>query len=343
LISGRRFDALVPIHEQGLLFAKVEAQLTPHVALALPSFQRYKQVVSKTGFDQLLSQLGLPRPRTRYISSSKDLRRVSALPCVVKMAIGTASRGTWIVHNSADWETVAIEIEERQAFVDPVLVQDFIAGPVEHAQAVFCHGRLVGIHMYRQIVRGAGGGDAVKDSVYRPDVRMHLGKIGKELSWHGALSVDYIVSDENGMPHYVDCNPRLVEPMSAALAGADLASLLVRVSLDDTPEGVLIGQPGIRSHLAMQVLFGSALRTGSRRELLRECYHLAMGRGPYASSQEELTPFHLDKLSVVPLLVAAAWLLADPSAAHYLPAKGWGKHLLNAQSIREIEERIGSP
>ena len=42
-------------------------------------------------------------------------------------------------------------------------------------------------------------------------------------------------------------------------------------------------------------------------------------------------------MSFVPPTVTALWLLATPAAAHYLPKKGWGSHLLTPQSIRTIE------
>ena len=68
-----------------------------------------------------------------------------------------------------------------------------IAGTTEKAQSVFCRGRLVGFHAYRQVAAGVGGGEAIKQSVSRPVVRGHLEKIGAALDWHGALSVDYIM------------------------------------------------------------------------------------------------------------------------------------------------------
>ena len=51
------------------------------------------------------------------------------------------------------------------AFADEVLVQDLIAGTTEKAQSVFCRGRLLGFHAYRQIAAGVGGGEAIKQSV----------------------------------------------------------------------------------------------------------------------------------------------------------------------------------
>ena len=91
----------------------------------------------------------------------------------------------------------------------------------------------------------------------------------------------------------------------------------------------------------MQGLLGCALRSGSRREILRECWRLLAKRGPYAGSREELTPARIDPPSVLPVLVTAFWLLVDPRAAIYLPRRGWGSHLLNPRSIRIIRERIG--
>jgi hypothetical protein len=40
---------------------------------------------------------------------------------------------------------------------------------------------------------------------------------------------------------------------------------------------------------------------------------------------------------VLPAIITALWLLADPRAAHYLPRRGWGAHLLNPQSVRKIQ------
>ena len=115
-------------------------------------------------------------------------------------------------------------------------MQDFVAGAIEKAQGVFRHGELLGFHAYRQIAAGAGGGEAIKQSVRRPGMREWLATIGGRLAWHGALSVDYILPDDGGAARLIDCNPRLVEPMSAWLAGIDLVGLLLQVSRDETPD-----------------------------------------------------------------------------------------------------------
>jgi predicted ATP-grasp superfamily ATP-dependent carboligase len=344
LLASRRFDVLLPIHDQGFLFAAVRRQLPRHVAVALPSFESYERVHGKAEFSRLLSELNLPQPETRIIASGRDFDRdlgrdsgeVDRFPFVLKASIGTASRGTWMVHSPADLQQAMKELEATGGLDDPIVVQQLAAGFVEHAQAVFCNGRLIGHHAYRQLSRGVGGGDAIKESIRRPVVRAHLAQLGEQLHWHGALSVDYIFQQGREVPLYIDCNPRLVEPMSAVMAGVDLMELLIEVSCGDTPPVAAEGRPAIRTSLAIQALFGCAILRRSRWTLLGECWRLLFKRGPYAGSREELTPVRWDWASAIPAMVTALWLLMDPRAAHYLPRRGWGSHLLNPQCARTI-------
>jgi predicted ATP-grasp superfamily ATP-dependent carboligase len=340
LLTSRRVDVLLPIHEQGLLFAALRQLIPPHVAVALPSFESYERVLSKVEFSRLLSELNLPQPQTRIVESGAELGReltgLDRVPFILKASVGTASRGVWMIHAAADLERATAELKEAGCFDEPCLVQKLAPGFVEHAQAVFADGRLIGCHMFRQLSRGAGGGDANKESVHRPAVRAHLALLGERLHWHGALSLDYILESERDGPLYIDCNPRLVEPMSAAMAGLDLTELLVNVSCGNAPRVAAESREGVRTHLAMQALFGCALSARSRWTLLRECCRLLFKRGPYAGSREELTPVRWDWPGAIPATVTALWLIVDPRAAHYLPRSGWGSHLLNPQSVRKI-------
>jgi predicted ATP-grasp superfamily ATP-dependent carboligase len=337
LLAERPFDVLLPIHEQGFVFARVKQRFEARVGVALPDFESYRTAHSKAGFSRLLDELGLPQPATRIVTSSGELRLAVRFPCVVKTSIGTASRGIWFVRDDNGLTQALQDLGANDAFADEVLVQDLVAGATEKAQAIFCRGKLLGFHAYRQIAAGAGGGEAIKQSVRRPQVRADVATIGKRLGWHGALSVDTIMPDQ-GTHLFIDCNPRLVEPISAYLAGLDLVDLLLRVSQGKTPEPAPDSREDVRTHLAMQALLGCAARGGTRREIFRECVRLVAGRGPYADSVEELTPLRRDRISAVPLAMIALALLANPQLAATLSKKGWGAHLLGAESIRLIED-----
>jgi predicted ATP-grasp superfamily ATP-dependent carboligase len=342
LLAKRHFDVLLPIHEQGFLFARMRQRLEGQVALALPAFESYRIAHGKAGFSRLIEMLGLPQPATRIVKSTDELRDAVKFPCVVKTSIGTASRGVWLVRNEVNLEEIVQELRScgvitNGAFADEVLVQEFVSGTVEKAQAVFYRGKLIGFHAYRQIAAGAGGGEAVKQSVSRPQIRGFIARIGERLTWHGALSVDYVLGEDDAVPRFIDCNPRLVEPMSAYLAGVDLVTLLLGISRGETPAVAGEGRVGVRTHLAMQALLGRASRGGARRDILRESWRVLTSRGLYAESVEELTPVRLDWISALPLMATAMLLLVAPKRAKILVRSGWGSHLLDLRSIRLIE------
>ncbi|MDB5574324.1 MAG: hypothetical protein JWR79_1481 [Tardiphaga sp.] len=325
LVAQGGVDVVLPIHDQGLALAGQDLR----AAIALPSFASYRTAHSKAGFSHLLDALNLAQPATRIVSNPYDLRAMIHYPCVVKTAIGTASRGVWQVRGGGD---VAPMFAALDGHGGEILVQDRLEGALEKAQAVFAHGELLGFHAYRQISEGAGGGDAIKVSVTRPKVRDQTALMGQKLNWHGALSVDYILLPD-GVPHYIDCNPRLVEPMSAACAGVDLLGLLLKVSLDEKPAALAAGHDQVVTHQAMQVLLGCGLRGGTRRDILRSGLQLLRRTGPFTESTEELTPWRDDIVSAIPPAITALALLASPRLAGPLARRGWGAHLLNEASI----------
>lgn len=337
LLANGRFDVLLPTHEQGLLFAKVQDRLKRRVAVALPSFESYRAAHGKASFSRLLARLDLPQPPTRILKSQSEPRGATHFPAVVKTSVGTASRGIHFVHNESELASVLHEIDSSGSF-DEVLVQDMVDGTTEKAQSVFCRGRLVGFHAYRQVTPGVGGGEAVKQSVRRPDVRLYLEKLGAALDWHGGLSVDYIMPGDGGAPLLIDCNPRLVEPFNAWVAGTDLVTLLLRVSLGEEPAPLPESRAGVVTHLAMQALLGLAARGGTRRAIAREFGRILDHSGPYAGSTEELTPLAHDRLGALPLAMTLALLLASPASSVKIARGGFGQHLLDVRSIAEIEK-----
>jgi hypothetical protein len=126
--------------------------------------------------------------------------------------------------------------------------------------------------------------------------------------------------------------------MSAWRAGLDLVDLLLRVSCGETPSPLAESREGVRTHLAMQALLGCAARGGSRRDIFGECARMVAGREPYADSVEELTPLRNDWVSAIPVAMTALALLANPKLAATLSKKGWGAHLLDARTVRLIQD-----
>jgi hypothetical protein len=335
LARSRRMDVVLPTHEQGVALAAARP-LFEGTHLALPGYETYVRALDKAKFSRLLTSLDVAQPELHLVESTAALGAQTRWPAVVKAAIGTASRGVWIVADRAALEAAIAALEANQGFDDPVLVQELVEGELGHVQAIFAHGDLVGVHGYRQLRAGAGGGEALKESHLPQDARAAVQRIGAALAWHGGLSFDYITDARDGAHRFIDCNPRLVEPMSAWLAGTDLVDLLLAVSMGEVPEPRYPAPDGVRTRLALQGLLGTALRDGTRRALAREAFAMTFARGVYRGSREELTPVRRDPWSALPLMATAVSLIVHPGAAASLVKGGWGRHLLTTSAMRTI-------
>ncbi|MDB5635877.1 MAG: hypothetical protein JWP51_785 [Bradyrhizobium sp.] len=123
----------------------------------------------------------------------------------------------------------------------------------------------------------------LKISVVAREVRDTVERIGQALNWHGALSFDYIRDDATGTPHFIDANPRLVEPMNAWLSGIDLLGALLRISLGETPPTQAEGREGVLTRLGVMGLLDAARQRNRRRDILREIGLLASSSGGIAA------------------------------------------------------------
>jgi len=313
--NTRKIDAVIPVHEQAYLFAAARKQLPAGLGIALADFEAFEQVQSKAGFATLLTQLNVTQPDTEIIRSADEFAGERPYPFFVKAAFGTASAGVWRVGDVRQRDALLLQLAADSAFAEGLLVQAAVSGALERTQAVFDRGRLVASHIYRQVVEGPGGGDVLKISVVSAGVRNTVARIGQALKWHGALSFDYIRDDATKIPHFIDANPRLVEPMNAWLSGVDLPGALLQISLGETPPVQPDGREGVLTRLGLMGLLDAARQRGRRRDILREIGLLAAGSGRYRGSREELVPLLTDPWCAIPLSVVVARLLRAPAAA----------------------------
>jgi hypothetical protein len=176
----------------------------------------------------------------------------------------------------------------------------------------------------------------LKVSVVSAEVRDTVERIGQALNWHGALSFDYIRDDATRTPHFIDANPRLVEPMNAYLSGVDLPGALLRISLGETPPVQPSGRAGVLTRLGLMGLSDAARQHNRRRDVLRELMLLAFGSGRYRGSREELAPLVIDPWCAIPLGVVVSRLLRRPEAAARLAETTIAAYSLTPQAIHRL-------
>ncbi len=336
VVKTSGIGALLPVHEQAYLFASAPGKLPPGLGVALADFEAFEQVQSKAGLAELLARLNVPQPKTEVMLSADEFAATRPYPFFVKSAFGTASTGVWRVRDAHQRDAVLTQLQQHDAFAEGLLVQAAVTGSLERTQSVFDRGRLVASHIYRQVVEGPGGGDVLKISVVSTPVREIVERIGQALNWHGALSFDYIREDATGTPHFIDANPRLVEPMNAWLSGVDLPGALLRVSLGETPPEHAPGREGVLTRLGLMGLLDAARQRDRRRDVVREIALLAGSTGRYHGSREELVPLLTDPWCVVPLGVVIARLLRNPGAAARFSNTTVAAYSLTPQAIHRL-------
>jgi len=338
VLSRGGWDVLFPAHEQAFLFSRERARIPNHIGLAVADFQSFRQIQGKAALVRTLQRLSIPQPASCVIRTQRELVRERRFPFYLKADYATASTAVWRIRNpdelAALSEKLALDAqwEGDREFV----VQELAEGVLERVQAVFDRGNMVAVHQYRQRIEGLGGGDIAKLSVSRPDVRRYIERLGRQLQWHGALSLDYIVEKNSQTPLFIDANPRLVEPMNAVFSGVNLADLLVRVA---TGEQIVTAQPigmEIRTHMLLMALLSKAAASKRRLDVVAELATAIAGRGLYADSREELLPLWIDYRCIFPLAYVLVRLLWNPGAAGALSAGTISSYSLSPDAARQI-------
>jgi hypothetical protein len=331
-------DVLLPTQEQvALLSRDADRVQALGVGLAVPSFTSLLRVQDKVAQLETLAELGLPHPPTTVVRTPQELLAVERLPVYVKAPIGTASHGVRLVRERAELAGAVQLLGDGGA-----VVQEPVAGPLAMIQAIFARGRLVAWHVNLRERDGASGGAAVKVSAAVPQVGDDLVRLGEALDWHGALSLDAILTPKG--PVYIDVNPRLVEPGNAARAGVDLAGALLALSLGQDVAPVEPGPSGVRTHQLLLAVLGAAERGEGRRGVARELVRAVTRRPPYVGSVEELTPARGDPLAALPVAGAAAALLVAPGVARHLTGGAVAAYALTPEAwerIRQTPARAG--
>jgi biotin carboxylase len=301
-------------------------------------FHSFLQLQGKAAFVRTLRRLSIPQPRSRVVRTPEELEKQGHFPVYLKVDYGTASTGVWRIGSAAQLNAQGAALTSEGLFDGQreFVLQEVAQGVTERVQAVFDNGKCVAIHGYRQLAQSIGGGDIVKLSVVRESVQQNVDRLGEHLRWHGALSLDYIYQEENDLPLFIDCNPRLVEPMNGVVSGVNLADLLVRVSCGEPIPACHRGQDGIRTHMLLMALLTAAAERGSRLDVARELWRVLCRRGRYAASCEELLPIQRDLWGLVPLGYVLARLILRADSAASLSAKTISSYSLGAHTLQQI-------
>jgi hypothetical protein len=337
VVDRRRIDVVLPSHEQAWLLAAGAPLLPEQVRFAVATAEAFSQVQSKINFARLLDRLKVPQPRWRAVEDPTDLDGF-ADSYWLKREFSTAGQG---VREVVDRPARQRALTELGGGANRLMAQEPAQGQYGQVQALFDHGRLVAAHTSVQTGTGIGGSAAARRSVDHPQARRHAVTLGQALGWHGGLTLDYL--HLAGVPAFIECNPRMVEPANAAASGVNLPALQVQLSLGD-PNFDLgaprVGRPGVRTHSTLAMLLGVAAASCSRRAVLGELVASVCHRGRHHDSTEQLTPVLHDPASLIPIAVVAGQLLGSPSRATAISRRTVEAYSIGPSAITTVRRAV---
>lgn len=331
LVEDEDYAAVLPTHEQAWLLAEGASLLPAEAPVAVASAEAFRRAQSKVRFAELLDELGLPQPAWRLLDEEGGHL---PFPYWVKAEFGTAGRSTRRVADEAQMRAAAAELSSGGG---RLMAQEEAPGSYGQVAGLFDHGRLAAVHTTVQAGVGAGNSAAARRSVDFPETRRHIEAVGERLRWHGPLTLDFLHVD--GHPRYLECNPRMVEPGNAAVAGVNFPALLVELSSKGRlNDGLRVGAAGVETRSLQALLLGAAESSGTRRAVLRTLGRYVGGKG----GAEVLTPVRADPPSLVPIAVVLARLLADPRSVAGIAAGAVRDYSVRPDAIDKLRRAVAA-
>lgn len=334
------YDLLLPTHEEVYLLSKYRDELSQHVGLAVPPFDAMQKMMGKVEFAQTMDSLSLPTPSSEVVTLGPDSAGYDRYPYYLKLNYATAGLGVRLIRGSQEWQD-AMDDFRRVGLIEGnstrALVQQPATGTMCVVQAVFQNGELRAAHCARVLVAGVGGGAMVRVGVRHPEVVAHVRRLGEALRWHGAMFLEYLYDDAAGRPSYIECNPRIGEPVNARLSGVNLVEVLARISVGQQVDSREEPAAGVRSHVGFVRLIAAAMNGATRSELWRLWRSMRHGEGIYQEAANEMTRPAEDRLSRIPAAFVIGQLLLRPSSAVRLVEGTVNNYALSAATVRVID------
>jgi carbamoyl-phosphate synthase large subunit len=217
-------------------------------------------------FDELLTKLGLLRPRGATATGISDVFRVAGeigYPVVVRPSYVLGGRAMMICHEEADLSAyVHLALEAaREAGTQTILVDEFLSDAIEVDVDALGDGRSIVIGGVMQHVEEAGVHSGDSASVLPPytlpaeivaRIEAHTKALGVELGVSGLMNVQYAVKD--GKVFVIEVNPRASRtvPFVAKATGRPLAKLGVRAMLGKTLAELGIADAARPAHVSVK-------------------------------------------------------------------------------------------
>ncbi|MFN3684386.1 MAG: acetyl-CoA carboxylase biotin carboxylase subunit family protein [Fimbriimonadaceae bacterium] len=194
---------------------------------------------SKMALGDLVRQLGLPIPERRRVLAVSDALAFAeehGYPVLLKSERSVAGRGVRVCTDEASLAAAAFELLPQFAGRQEgtVFAERYVEGRLSVGQFVAWQGRVVGSSSAELTVTDPPGGPTtVMTCIENPGLEQMVRRIVERIGATGLGSVQAIVDGE-GVPWFVEANPRFVPPMAPSRRAGFHVGRLLRSALEGT-------------------------------------------------------------------------------------------------------------
>lgn len=224
---------VLPVWESTVfVLSKYRDEFESQVRLAVPPFERLRDVQDRVRLVEVAERAGVPVPETHLLTDIDDWER----ELIVKSRYNLITNEyvdsyppnqTYsthrIKHLEVGEEPDAEELIKEMEHVP--IVQEFVSYENEYVVGAICdRGETLATVQLRQIREDSyrGGGGVYRESMYDPELDRVVRDLLQELDWHGLACLEYMEDADTGEFKLTEINPRTWQSLGPTIrAGVD--------------------------------------------------------------------------------------------------------------------------
>lgn len=244
IVDQREIDLIVPAYEEGFYLSRYR-DLLP-VPLFAPAFEAVSKLHDKARFVSLCSELGLPTPRTRVVTSQDALRdAITEFDDYVARPAYSRGGAVYLTNHGPRAGERSIE-DCTPTAENPWLVQDYIHGRDVCSSSIVRDGKVLVHGAYGLSMASPSGWSVQFESVDDFGALEVTKTIAERFGYTGFIGFDYRLTDDGFV--MIECNPR--SEAGVFLMPRDWAAAAVL----DNPDDLRIVPTGIRRQYSADLI-----------------------------------------------------------------------------------------
>lgn len=248
IVAREAIDVIFPMTEQSIhLFNQDRNRLSGRVVLASPPAAKMLAVADKVSLFQLAEKLGVPVPKTLYLTGPEDLAarigEIDRYPVVVKPTLSSIPEGQGFISGGVRYAKSQGELERlygtQKALRYPSMIQEKIEGPGTGLFSLYDNDRHLALFSHRRLREKppSGGVSVVSESVPLDEEMVEAAdRLLSAVGWTGVAMVEFKRDLRDDQAKLMEINGRFWGTLQLAIAcGVDFPGLLLDHLQGNTP------------------------------------------------------------------------------------------------------------